>query len=80
MRLPAASRTLHGYESANPQRPSAMLGWSGLQQHAVFARGSRARLTFTVHALSKCSCRTAGGRRGCEPGRSAFNRIRVPGS
>ena len=36
--------------------------------------------TIPSSCASKCSSRTAGGRRGSEPGRSASNRIRVPGS
>ena len=36
--------------------------------------------TIPRSCASKCSSRTAGGRRGSEPGRSASNRIREPGS
>ena len=62
----------------SPQRPSAVLGRATFQQHAVVARSNLARRQFSVHAPAKCSSRTAGGRRGSEPGRSASDRILVP--
>lgn len=62
----------------DPQRPSAVIGPAAFQQHAVFARLFTRAPTCSDHAPSKCSCRTAGGRRGNELGRSASDRIRKP--
>jgi len=64
-----------GTPAANVCGARATIFW----QHVVAARpwGARPRFSFVRHRSAR---RAAAGRRGDEPGRSASNRILVPGS